>query len=296
METNLRRVFARAAPAQIRQKAFEADDGHLRRLARLPFSAKAEARDLFEYTQDLLYTEIDSALLRYLLPFCLEAWSVDLRGTATEYGGFVEQFYPVLADRQVFDKHLTSDQSATVSKFMRQSILDEIDAQRGAAFAGSASRPYRWIRALTTYGVLLPDVEPLWTEWWSPSTIGRAIATVQYISCLMYSENENPIFAPWTRERGGGPPCLWAFEGHLYNHRWMDANVAFLRRVLTPRLVNETLARAVDRLVGEPEHGAAAEVFSDLPLCASTLESRCDDLSRILETQQKSVSLFEWSQ
>jgi hypothetical protein len=89
-------------------------------------AARAEASDLWEYTQDLLYNEIQGSLLAYLLPFCLEAWRDDLRGTHRGYGGFVEHFYPVLANRRVFETHLTPQQSAAVSEFMRQSILEEL--------------------------------------------------------------------------------------------------------------------------------------------------------------------------
>jgi hypothetical protein len=195
---------------------------------------RAEARDLLEYTQDLLYTEIQGPLLAYLLPFCLEAWRKDLRGTEG-YGGFVEHFYPVypvLANRQIFDSHLKAHQTAAVASFMRESILAEIDDQRGLSYQGSAARPYRWIAALTTYGVLLPDVDRLWTAWCSINTVGEAVAAVQYFSCLMYEKNDNPVFAAWTPERGGGPPSLWEFAGHLYEHRWLEPNVLFLKTTL----------------------------------------------------------------
>jgi len=78
-----------------------------------------------------------------------------------------------------------------VSEFMRGAILEEIDDQRGLTYGGIGARPYRWITALTTNGVLLPDVDQLWTVWWSIDTVGRAVAAAQYISCLMYGVNEN---------------------------------------------------------------------------------------------------------
>ena len=87
----------------------------------------AKPGDLWDYTQDLRYTEIQPELFRYLLPVCLQAWQDDLRG-ARDYGGFVEHFYPVLADRHVFDTHLMPNQTSAVSEFMRQSILAEIEA------------------------------------------------------------------------------------------------------------------------------------------------------------------------
>lgn len=135
---------------------------------------------------------------------------------------------------------------------MRQSILEEIDEQRGLTYKGAAARPYRWLGALATYGVVLPDIELLWTAWWSLDTIGRATAAVQYASCLIYPENENPIFAPWTADAGGGPPCLWEFQGHLYTHRWLQPNVDFLKKALTPGAVKDLVAATVHGLPATP--------------------------------------------
>jgi hypothetical protein len=294
--TTLRRAFGSAAPPEtITQEAHEGNPKHLRRLARLRPGDLAEVGDLWEYMQDLLYTEIQGPLLAYVLPFCLEAWREDLRGTRSGYGGFVEHFYPALANRQVFDRHLTAAQAAAVSEFMRESILDEIDDQRGLTYSGSGTRPYRWIRALTTHGVLLPDLGALWIAWWSVATTGRAIAAAQYVSCLMYPQNENPIFAPWTSEKGGGPPCLWEFAGHLYTNRWMKENLRFLKQTLSPKAVAEILNQAVNRLAGQPEYGVAAELQSDIPLCAETLAARCAELPNLLEKTRESGSMREWS-
>ena len=243
----------------------------------------------------MLYSaEIQGPLLAYLLPFCLEAWRDDFRGH-DGYGGFVEYFYPVLSNKHVLDEHLTPAQTMAVSEFMRESVLEEIDDQRGLAYSGMGARPYRWITALTTYGVLLPDVDQLWTSWWSINTVGRAVAAVQYISCLMYRENENPVFAPWTPDGGGGPPCLWGFGGHLYAHRWLEANVGFLRETLNPQAATDALTTAVRRLTGEPEHEVAAEVQANLPLCVETLASRCAELPQLLDTTQEAGKLLDWA-
>jgi hypothetical protein len=292
----LHRAFgASKPPEKITQEAFEGDARHLRRLVRLRPNERAEVSDLWEYTQDLRYTEIQGPLLAYLLPFCLAAWREDLRGFDAGYGGFVEHLYPVLAERHIFDVHLTPKQTEAVSGFMRGAILEEIDDQRGLAYGGTNARPYRWIGALTSYGVLLPDVQRFWTAWWSLETVGRAVAAVQYISCLMYSEDENPVFSPWTQDAGGGPPCLWEFEGHLYEHRWLEANVSFLKETLNVTGVGEVLKRAVERLTEQPEHEVAAGVLADLPLCIATLESRCAELPLLLQTKQESTASLEWS-
>jgi hypothetical protein len=290
----LRRAFESSPASQITQEAFDFGPKHLRRLSRLRLGDRAEVHDLFEYTQDLLYTEIQVPLLAYLLPFCLEAWREDLRGNEG-YGGFVEHFYPVLANRQIFDKHLQANQTEAVRSFMRASILEEIDDQCGLKYQESRARPYRWIRALTTYGVLLPDADTLWTAWCSLNTVGQAVAAVQYFSCLMYQKDENPVFAPWTPDGGGGPPSLWEFAGHLYEHRWLEPNVLFLKRSLNFAEVSRVLSLAVEQLVGQPEHKVAAEVLADLPLCTDTVTARCSELPKLLETVQPFPTVLEWS-
>jgi hypothetical protein len=295
--SELQRSFSSSPPTQITQEPFDSSPKHLSRLARLGPGDSAEVGDLWEYTQDLLYSgEIQGALLKYLLPFFLKAWRADLRGAHSDYGGFVEHFYPVLTNKHIFDEHLTPSQMMAVSAFMRGSILEEIDDQRGLTNSGMGARPYRWITALTTHGVLLPDVDQLWSAWWSINTVGRAVAAVQYISCLMYGANENPVFARWTPERGGGPPSLWEFGGHLYEHRWLEPNIRFLRRILNPQEVGDVLRLAVERLGGHPEHAVATEIEGDIPLCAETLAARCAELPRLLETSQQPAKLLEWTQ
>lgn len=291
-EVELRRAFPSRPPSHITQEPFDSSPKHLGALARLHPGDPAQPSDLWEYTQDLLYSgEIQGPLLTFLLPYCLEAWRDNLRGTHADYGGFVEHFYPVLANKHVLDRYLTRAQTLAVSQFMRESILAEIDDQRGLAYKGMGARPYRWIRALTTHGVLLPDVSRLWMAWWSTDTIGRAAATVQYVSCLMDEPNENPVFAARTRDEGGGPPCLWEFVGHLYENRWLETNVQFLRENLNPQSIEEALDRIVSYLAGQPEHELASEVQQDLPLCAETLAARCAQLPDLLETTQRPL---EW--
>jgi hypothetical protein len=110
----------------------------------------------------------------------------------------------------------------------------------------------------------------------------------------MYQQAENPIFAPWTPDRGGGPPCLWEFGGHLYEHRWQDNNIGFLKQTLTPHAIGDVLRRAVNHLVDQPDYRVAAEIQSDLPLCAETLAARGAELPIVLERVREPGRAPEW--
>jgi hypothetical protein len=146
--------------------------------------------------------------------------------------------------------------------------------------------------ALTTYGVLPPDIDSVWTSWWSVGTIGRAVSAVQYVSALMYPNEENPVFAPWTRDGGGGAPCLWEFEGHLYSHRWLPSNVQLLSRTLTASLVSAVLGRAVDELTNQPEHQIAARMLAEIPMRHELLAARCAELPILLAKTEEPGALL----
>jgi hypothetical protein len=111
-------------------------------------------------------------------------------------------------------------------------------------------------------------------------------------SAIRYYEKVGLLAAP---HRGGGPPCVWEFEGHLYEHRWKEPNVNFLKGILTVQRVGEVLVQAVEHLVGQPEHEVAAAVQEDFPLCTATLEARCVELPQLLETTQYSTTMLAWS-
>jgi hypothetical protein len=104
-----RRSYGKAAPPEkVTQEAFEGNDRHLSAAADQARRTPGSAGPLGILARSP-YTDVQSSLLAYLLP-CLELWCGDLRDTSDKYGGFVEHLYPVLADRSIFDKHLTSKQ------------------------------------------------------------------------------------------------------------------------------------------------------------------------------------------
>jgi hypothetical protein len=111
----------------------------------------------------------------------------------------------------------------------------------------------------------------------------------------MYPNEANPVFPPWTRDEGGGPPRLWEFEGHLYSHRWLQPNLEFLRRTLNVPAVIDVLSRAVEALKGEREHDVAARMLTEIPRRAEMLAARCAELPRLLATRQEPSPVPEWS-
>jgi len=80
----------------------------------------------------------------------------------------------------------------------------------------------------------------------------------------------------------------------LYEHRWLQPNVGFLRTFLAAGRVSDALDRAAASLAGQPEQPVAAQIRQDLPLCMETLKSHCNQLSLMLEKTRLSGRLA-WS-
>ena len=294
----VRRAFGDPTPIAVDgiwQKPFDYDTGHLHRLAVLSPDAAAGPEDLVAYALDFKYEQIQKDLFLHVLPFCLRAWQEDLTSPFGRYEAFVDEFYPALLRGGVFDGVLNQREATAVGDFMRDAILAQIDAQQTLSSKGSKAPAYAWFHALSTYGLLRPDIETLWSAWWSVGTVGRALAAAQYASCLIYDETANPVFDAWTREHGGGPPCLWHYRGHVLEERWRDANLEMLERTLTPDGVREVLDRSVARLVGHPLHDKVASIRFRLDARTETLANRCADVRRFLATPNEAEYSFQWT-
>ena len=274
-------------PQSIWQPAFDYDESHLYRLlGYVPLvpdvltTTPVSESDLIAYTLDLQYMTIQPDLFRCLFPLCLQAWRQHLLAPAgsSPYVGFVEYFLGALASRPFLHELLEAGEYEAVVTFMQNTILDRLDQEEYLSFSGSG-RVYTWFFALGAFAILFPVLERLWRIWWTMQTRGQVTAALQYISCLMYQEQSNPIFHPWTAEQGGGPPALWETGAFIYDRAWRHENIAFFQSTMTPAYVEEQLRRAVT-LLGESN--VPGKMLRDLEAQRGVLEHRLKVLPTIL--------------
>jgi hypothetical protein len=299
-EDLIARFGVRQAPREVTQEQFDRDQESLERLARSD-ERTVQIGDLFEYALDLQYQELQPDLLRHALPLCLKVWRDSLI-LGDEHGGFAQQFHASLAATMQWKELLADHERDAVFEFMRDTLLTSLESQRGLRFEGrhkpapawpvvlwadpvvtadlsqSIGRPrqdpYFWTYYLASLGTFCDRIPSLWREWWSFHTPGAAVAALQYASCLMYPEDDNPVFTQWTSQGGGGPPSLWEYESLGFDERWLPENVEFLRLTLDPSYVKAKLEAAVARLVGEPEHEQACRILRDFDGRAAVVAER----------------------
>ena len=243
----------------------------------------------WDYSQDLRYTDIDVPLLLHL-PTDVPA-SVARR--PARYAHRVRRIPGTLLSRPRRSARLrhSSDSEADGRRFRVHAAIDsrgDRDDQRGLAYGGMSARPYRWIGALTTYGVL----PPIWKScgqtggrsrrWDAPSHLSNDVSALR--------GRENPAFRAWTREGGGGPPCLWEFGGHGHpplastERRFLEANADCLGRQRRA----ETSRRAPGQ---RTEHEVAAHLSADIQTRAEMLDRRCGELPALSASTQEPGTL-----
>lgn len=195
-----------STPTAITQKPFDYNSSHYGRLLRP--NAKPDPVDLYCYAENLMYQDGQRDLFLVLLPKCLSAWQENLMTShESDSAGFVEQVSAALSKHTGFRDLLSPKGYTAVSEFMLLAILDKIEQQ-----------------------------------WWNCSSTGRLCAVLQYASVLMYPDEKNPIFSPWTNDAGGGAPVPWETDGHIFDQSWLPENVHFLRATLNPGYVGERVS------------------------------------------------------
>lgn len=278
-------LHAKEPPRHIWQEPFDGDPAYFSRLCNLKGSTPRES-DLIDYQHDLCYASpLQPDLFRYLLPICLEIWRKDLlTNSQSGYGGFIEHFWAALANRPLLQENLTTSEYAAVVIFMTNALLDRIDQENSLSFSGMGAAPYTWFSALSSYCVVFPTLAPLWKYWWEMTNLGQACAVLQYLSCLLYEKDRNPIFSPWTPKEGGGPPSLWAPEGHIFDLGWRTDNIAFLQATLTVDYIESSLRLAAQKVKEVVESAVPQQMLNDFDAQKPLLALRLEELPRLLST------------
>lgn len=268
------------SPSVVSQKQFDGFHEKLIQLAKTP-QEEIDFRELWYYHHDLAYMWLQPDLFAYLFPVCLLDWHESLINNEPCSHGDSEFHYGVKKG-DVFSKMLSDQQYTQISEFLVDSFLERLDRERGLSFEGSNASPYGWIGRFNSIALILPVISIIWEKWWSLKSIGRAVCAIQYLSSLVYYETQNPIFATWTPEYGGGSPDLWTHDSYIYHEGWMKENLEFIESTLTIEYLEKKLNEATSKLEGEPEYPKAIKMVEDFPERKKILQVRIEELPCLL--------------
>lgn len=177
--------------------------------------------------------------LRFLFPPILRIWD----STLYEHDSwFTQHFHAEVCRTDFLERALSPTLREAACAFMVGVLSERIGSEQALSVKG-ASTSHDWFGYVASFGVFTNSIPALWSAIWESQQPGHAVALLQYLSCLIY-EDSNPIFAPWTRDKGGGPPELWGFDSVGFDEAWKQENVSFMTTALTTARISDWLERA----------------------------------------------------
>lgn len=286
------RIFGNPPPPErVWEQAFDHDNEPLKRLASTPYQ-QIDFSLLCDYYHDLAYVRLQPDLFKYLFPVCLMDWHLSLMRNEPCMHGDAEFHHGVLRGA-VFERMLTPGQRQQVFEFLRDSFLERLDAEQEPRPQFQVA-DYGWLGRFNSIGQVVPAIDLFWTPWWEAETPGRACCVLKYCSALAYFAADNPL-----RDLGTAVPAdwdliLWVSDSWIYEHGWLDVNVAFVQRTLTADSVLAAIDRAAERLRGTAAEELARRVAADAADNRELLESRVAELPTRLA--DKDAASGDWWQ
>jgi hypothetical protein len=277
-------------PTVIWQEPFDYVRGHCERLC--DRRQRPQNVDFCDYLLDYKYMEVQEDLLRYLLPKVLFAWGQDLLGTTKEYGGMAEQVFASLSARPLHPEFFNEEEFDATMQYVASLILEAMGQETTFPPAGYHRTHYSWFYALGSFMVVFPRLDYLWERWWSLPNEALSLRMVEYVSCLLYENMDNPVFAPHTRNKGGGPPSLVETDGHIFDQTTHPDNVAFLEATLSVDYVHERLQAARATITTPENRRILDQILEEFELQSIILEERLADFPKLLRMPKKDIEYW----
>jgi hypothetical protein len=236
-------------PEKVYQKAFDYDQTPLETLTNFKIGMeRSEVLNwaLSEYNLDLEYVRpLQEDLMLYWLPLCMEYWQKSLFEKFNYY--FVWRFHEALHYSQnIIAQTIGKEIQSLTYRFMRDSILARISEEKYLSFSKQKTSSHFWIETLISYGSFADNIGELLQIWSKMDNFGFAISYFQYVSCLIYEWDINPLFIPPCT--GGGAPYL--FDPVI---EWNKHNVESLEKWLEIKNIQHLISKAKAQIQNEDQ-------------------------------------------
>lgn len=293
-----RALFGNAGPPrEVHEAQFDGFDEKLERLARTPYADIPED-DLWYYLHDLQFVPLQPDLFAYLFPRCLDFWRDSLLDGRLGCSIGDADLNRALA-RDNWRTVATPEQVQGTYDFLRDAMLDRLDRVKDVQQLGTLEPQQRmhalnWMYRFLSLGVILPDVAPAWNAWWAMSSPGCATAALAFMWGLA-----TPLTGRYWNEAkyfwGPVGGDFWLWDADVFDHGWREANVAFVRRLVTVDYLRERAARAAE-VAGPDQAALAHEVQTWLTTEPERVELRLEEwFGRLAEDDLVHCAITDWT-
>lgn len=227
--------------------------------------------------------------LRFLFPPILRIWETALYERDS---WFTQYFHHEVCRTDFVERALSASLRQATCDFMVRALSDRLASEKSLSIRG-VSTSHDWFGYVASFGVFTTAIPSLWAKVWDSEKLGHAVALLQYLSCLLY-EDSNPIFAPWTCDKGGGPPQLWGYDSVGFGESWKEENLAFLSSALSSDAIRDWLACTLVRHSGEHASLVAKEFLLHLDGCPTDVDLRIELLLTALRIPS-GIGIVSWA-
>jgi len=226
--------------------------------------------------------------LRYLFPPILRIWETQLYERDS---WFTQYFHQEVSRTNFIERALSPRLKQAALAFMVRALAERLASEKSLSISGVCTS-HDWFGYIASFGVFTTAVPALWNHIWDSENQGHAIAILQYLSCLIY-EDSNPIFAPWTCDKGGGPPELWRFDSVGFDESWKQENLKFVSSALNTNSIRDWLRSTSNRHSGEQIAKTATSFLTHLEATENDVSERIKLLLIALQTPS-GVEITTW--
>ncbi len=234
-------------PRSLIERQFDGDQERLQQLIEIDDVFCITMEDLGVYWHDLAFAELQSDLLRYLFPACLNCWYRSTMDSANNWHE-ISDFHHALYHNKFLRNKIDASERERLLSFLRDGVLDRIDIEPSFEESCYFGIRHAWICRLNSIGIIAPVISEVFQGWWRIENVGQAISAIEYVSGLVYAIDENPIYGKHRVAGGGGGPRLADFDTFISESGWLDINVDFAKQHLTFDSVIDLIQRSSDLL------------------------------------------------
>lgn len=220
-------------------------DGYLERI----WNREARSSDWGRYAEDARFGDqgqFQADLFGYALPDLLADWEE----RADNFDRDQITFVLLNKLESSIDRH----GQKSVGRFFSDGLIERFDHVRSFTQCGWLDH---WSLAARLPETMARALPPLIEA----ETPGRAVALLQFASCLVFPEYDNPILGSHSPRDGGGPPDLWQPPGES-DAGWEASNLEAFDGHITPAALLEAAILAAERV--PPSEITVARHFNEV--------------------------------
>lgn len=274
-------------PDKVYQNQFDDAQEALERTAKKEWH-EIDQSDYWHYLLDLCYVDLQQDLFDYLFPAFLIRW---WEGLVSRRGGPESEcdFYRAIDHGNVLSEMMDRARRTEILEWMVDAYIEGVDSWGGKLSVDYDSEGpdnlHGPLWSFNAIGQSIPITRQILDELDDVSTEGRAQWWLILATGLIWNEDQVDHVPPWDEVKGGGGIYITQSAAAIYDHGYIDENLATMRARITFETLVERLRASAKLLKTTPNGVWAEDALFRLQQDPARIEARIDRLMHLLSLE-----------